>query len=443
MAPQNPLMRGAAARAAYAGKSFALLLSQNAVVAIAIATTHTWREPDLWFWLLPFRRFAMLPNLSAGTAALGFIFALAVGWMIARLSFRRATQLGYGYVLAALSIIPAVQLLPILLLTLLPDRHSDQEPVLVEKANVGHVLQGALAGIAIIVLAVLVSAVTFGAYGWGLFVGTPFFVGVTTAYLANRETLLDLDDTTKLVIWAAALGCVALIMFALEGLVCIVLVAPLGGAMAAIGGVVGRAIARRRYHRSKPMLSLALLPLVFALEALAPPATTIDTDQSIVIDAPAGAVWRTLISDEPIGAKPQLVAAAGLAYPIRGRLVGTGVGAERIGEFSTGNAVERVTVWEPRRRLSFRVISQPPMMEEMSPYRRVHAPHVNGYFDTGDTTFRLDRVSGTRTRLTVRASHLLRIDPAIYWAPMAQRAAHMNVQRVLESVKERSERRPR
>jgi uncharacterized membrane protein len=46
-----------------------------------------------------------------------------------------------------------------------------------------------LAGVAIIVLAVLISAVTFGAYGWGLFVMMPFLVGMSTGYLANRKQL--------------------------------------------------------------------------------------------------------------------------------------------------------------------------------------------------------------------------------------------------------------
>jgi len=48
----------------------------------------------------------------------------------------------------------------------------------------------------------------------------------------------------------------------------------------------------------------------------------------------------------------------------------------RLGEFSTGIARERVTEWRPSRKLAFVVESQPPMMEEMSPYRRVHAPHL-------------------------------------------------------------------
>ena len=58
--------------------------------------------------------------------------------------------------------------------------------------------------------------------------------------------------------------------------------------------------------------------------------------------------------------QPGLVGAAGLAYPLRGRLLSRGVGVIRLGEFSTGTARERVTEWVPGRRLGFAVLSQPP-----------------------------------------------------------------------------------
>jgi hypothetical protein len=296
------------------------------------------------------------------------------------------------------------------------------------------------AGIAIIVLAVLISAVTFGAYGWGLFVATPFLVGVTTAYLANRDAAMETGKTIGLVMAAAALGSLALIAFALEGLFCILLAAPLGAAVAAVGGALGRSFAMMGHRRGKPLLSVAILPAIFALEAALPPAITINTARSIVIDAAPAAVWAKLTDDAPIGPKPALISAAGLAYAISGHLDGHGVGAERIGRFSTGIAHERITEWVPDRRLSFTVITQPPMMEEMSPYRHVHAPHVSGYFETTETSFRLDTLPGGRTRLSVQATHLLRIDPVLYWEPMARWAIRQNVDRVLLSIEEESRR---
>lgn len=170
-----------------------------------------------------------------------------------------------------------------------------------------------------------------------------------------------------------------------------------------------------------------------------PSSVPINMEQTIDISAPQSAVWQAVVSADPIGARPALVADAGFSYPIRGRLLGAGVGAVRLGEFSTGVARERVTSWVPGRKLAFVVESQPPMMEEMSPYRRVHAPHLSGYFETSATAFDLEPLPGGRTRLTVRATHTLRIDPALYWEPMARWAISQNVRRVLRSIKGRAE----
>ena len=47
----------------------------------------------------------------------------------------------------------------------------------------------------------------------------------------------------------------------------------------------------------------------------------------------------------------------GLAYPLRARLVGAGVGAVRHCEFTTGAFVEPITVWDAPHRLAFDVIA--------------------------------------------------------------------------------------
>lgn len=426
--------------ARYALIAPALVFSQHVAVVLAFRAMGWRLVPDADFWLLPLRRLALIPDLPAWAAALVFALSLIVAWALATLSFRRARWSGRGYVVAALTIVPGAQLFAIVLLALLPrfEREAPVSPA--AGVNVAHVIQGVLAGIAIIVAAVLVSAVTFGAYGWGLFVMTPLLVGITTGYLANRDSLLPPGRTAGVVLSAAALGTVALVMFALEGLVCILLAAPLGALMAMIGGSIGRAVARAGHSRQKPLMCVALLPALFALEAAMPPAVPIESTASIDIAASPAAVWNVLTSDEAISSSPGLIGAAGLAFPTRGQLMGTGVGAVRIGMFSTGIARERVTEWSPGRRLAFVVLQQPPAMEEMSPYRRVHAPHVNGYFDTGLTCFSLVPLPGGGTRLTVSGSHMLRLDPALYWEPFARLAIGMNEQRVLEDIRSKAER---
>ena len=101
--------------------------------------------------------------------------------------------------------------------------------------------------------------------------------------------------------------------------------------------------------------------------------------------------------------------------------------------------MERITDWQEGKLLGFEVLIQPPAMTEMSPYTHVHAPHLNGYFETGETRFELSPLSVGRTRLTIMAAHRLRIDPVIYWEPIASWAAQNNTRRVLRDVKSKAE----
>lgn len=428
---------------------------------VLVALTY-WRHGirlvfDTEFWLLPLRRltefrtppayeFSGLPAYETGETGLIFFLCLIAAWALAAFSFRRAVRSGYGFSLAALAVVPGLQFLPVFILLLLPvwdasDREGEGSTANPDMPgfNSAHILQGVLAGVAIIVAAVLVSAVSFGAYGWGLFVLTPFTVGLTTAYLANRSIPIGGGRTIVLVLVAAALGCVALITMALEGLACLVLAAPLGALVAVIGAAIGMALASAGHRRGKPLLTVAFLPAVFMLEAAMPPSASITSQDSIVIAAPPAAVWQALTSDAPVAEPAGLVGRAGLAYALGSRIVAPGLGGERLGYFSTGIARERITEWVAGRRLAFSVTRQPPAMEEMSPYRRVHAPHVNGYFLTQTTRFDLTPTADGRTRLAISTAHVLRIDPVPYWEPLARWAIHRNSQRVLRDIARKAE----
>jgi hypothetical protein len=415
-----------------------LLLSQNLMVALCYRWQGVTFEADAWFWLLPLRRLAEMPGLTAPQAASVFVLGFIVAWLLAALSFRRATWSSRGWRLSAFAIFPALQLIVVAVLTMMPRFAKDSE-TRADALDLAQVLEGVLAGVAILVAAVLISAMTLGAYGWGLFVATPFVVGMTTGFIVNRRAPLSTARTMSHVLAAGALGGLALLMLALEGFMCILLVAPLGLGAAALGGAFGRSIAMLGHGGRKPLMSVAGLPMLFVLEASMPPATPIDTHESIDIAAPPGTVWQAITSEEPIGLSPGLPGVSGLAYPVRSRLVGEGVGATRLGVFSTGTAVERVTEWKPGRALAFTVLSQPAAMEEMSPYRRLHTPHVTGYVVTGDSRYMLTPLATGGTRLTFQAQTVLRIDPIAYWEPIARWAFHLNVRRVLESAKIQAE----
>jgi hypothetical protein len=65
--------------------------------------------------------------------------------------------------------------------------------------------------------------------------------------------------------------------------------------------------------------------------------------------------------------------------------------------------------------------------------------HVLGHFTTISTSFELQPLGRNRTRLTITDSHILRLDPALYWAPLARWVIGKNVSFVLQSIKHRAE----
>jgi len=64
----------------------------------------------------------------------------------------------------------------------------------------------------------------------------------------------------------------------------------------------------------------------------------------------------------------------------RGSVIdGSGPGAVRYCEFSTGPFVEPIQVWDEPRLLRFQVTENPAPMHEWSPYAKVLPKHLHGY----------------------------------------------------------------
>lgn len=431
-------------RVPYAPIAAAAVLSQHVAVALAYAAAGRQVPTDAEFWLVPLRTFARLGHSHPAVLAAALLLAILSSGAVATVSLWRARDAARGHVAALMALIPLVQIPAIVVLAVLPSVKSAArpQPATAQTGSAADIALGVVVGMGLCVFAVVVSALLFREYGYGLFVMAPLLMGLVTGYLANRRVVIAPDATTKLVLVSASLGGAMLIAFALEGLICLLMAAPLALLCAWIGGRTGREMAIHR-RGSPTAMSVAALPLVFLLEAMVPAQLQLASAESIVINATPSQVWKAVIANEDIGPAPALPFRLGLAYPIASELRGEGVGAERIGRFSTGVARERVTVWEPGRRLAFRVLSTPPVMHELSPWPTVHAPHTVGYFQTTWTTFDLAPLPQGRTRLTIRAAHTLRLDPAPYWEPLARLAIQANNRRVLAHYKARAEAAPR
>lgn len=433
---------GKIGRVPYLLWSAAAFLSQHLAVLIACQVLRRTPVMDWVFWVLPLRSLVAQTYVSDAVLFAALAYFLLVGWVLAVLAFRRAADANLSEALAAGAAAPVAQILVIPALAVMPPRPKDgsADAAAPDGRHYSASVLGVLAGIGVTLAAVAISTLVFRVYAYGLFVASPFMIGLATAYFANRKTDIGGGATARLVVVAMLLGGIALVLVALEGVFCIVLASPLAAGVALVGGLAGRGIAQTSKRPPRQMApAFALLPVIFALEHLFMPTTSFDTIQSIAINAPAEAVWRAVLRME-IDEPPSLPFRVGVAYPIRGEVIGEGVGAVRRGEFSTGTAIERVTEWVPNRKLAFAVETDIPAMRELSPYEHVHAPHVIGYFTTRTTSFELVPRPDGAIEVTLRSAHEIRLDPLLYWMPFARWMVAENNARVLAHIRRNAER---
>ena len=433
---------GELSRRAYAVLSAGAFFTQHLVVWFTFAIAARPLPTPWWFWLTPLRILAVnVRALPIWLVPVAMVLTVAIAWLLVALAFRRARRANFDPGIATLAVAPVLQIAVILWLSVAPPRPSPKLLPLPDdgpsKARL--VAQGVLAAAALSVAAVSLSALLLGLYGYGLFIASPFVIGLTTGYLGNRQGDIGFGRTQAAVFAGLWLGALALVGLAFEGVVCLVLASPLVAFMGFAGGEMGRVLARLPMRGRSTLTSFAVVPLLLAGEVILPPRASFENVQSVDVAATPAEVWDSVVHMGPIPDAPSVPFRWGLAYPMRGEIFGTGVGAIRRGVFSTGVAYERVTEWVPARKLSFIVLSDPPTMREMSPYARVHAPHAEGYFRTLDARFTITPLSDRKTRLTLATRHELDLEPVLYWMPIAEWATHANKVRVLGHFRDQAE----
>jgi hypothetical protein len=194
-----------------------------------------------------------------------------------------------------------------------------------------------------------------------------------------------------------------------EGIICLTLLFPLAVIMSLIGGAVGGVCARK--FGTTPLVCVALLPFVVSpIEAWIGPSRQIrEVKTSIAIRATPADVWRQIERVQPIRADEQRFSwsqSVGFPRPIEATLIGTGTGAVRHATFEGGVLfVEKVTVWEPERRLAFDIhadsVNIPPRTLDE------HVTIGGPYFDTLQGEYRIELLEDGRTLLHLSSRHRL------------------------------------
>lgn len=283
-------------------------------------------------------------------------------------------------------------------------------------------------------------------YGAGLFVGIPFMLGFFGALFYSIASVRTWGECASVGMAAIFLTASFLVVLAFEGIICIAMATPIAIVLALLGATAGWWVQLDWWSRHLGTVKLyamawVVAPLLLAGEARlsTTPETVAATTTCVVAAAPA-TVWRHVIAFSELPPPRERLFLLGIAYPVRARLYGTGVGAVRHCEFSTGPFVEPITVWEENRHLAFDVAQQPHPMREWSPYSNLSPAHLEGFFRSRRGEFRLTPLPGGQTLLEGTTWYEQDIWPAAYWRPWSDYLIHSIHQRVLQHIKAEAER---
>jgi hypothetical protein len=201
-----------------------------------------------------------------------------------------------------------------------------------------------------------------------------------------------------------ALSVAALAVFGIEGIICIVMAAPVLILFASVGGLVAGFV---RLRSARQVAALAALPLLVGpIEGrIGSPVDVRTVVSEITIAAPPSRVWREIVSVPPIAQEelpPALYTAIGFPRPVSATIDGAGVGAVRHARFEGGVLfLETVTDWKENELLSFSIAAQTDSIPATT--LDEHVTIGGPYFDVLQGTYRLEPLAANATKLVLES----------------------------------------
>lgn len=279
-------------------------------------------------------------------------------------------------------------------------------------------------------------------YVYGLFVWLPFVMGFITSSIYGYKNPASYKMLWNLSMLALGIFCLGMLTFAWEGVICLLMAAPIGIGFNSLGSLLGYRVIKSSMKKNIPTICILLLLSVPSLMSFENSVNYSEELRSVTtnvdINASPEVVWKNVIEFPKLEPPKELIFKTGIAYPISAEIDGQGVGAVRHCNFSTGSFVEPITVWDEPRLLKFSVKDQPEPMKELSFYD-IHPNHLHGYWISKEGQFKLTALPNGHTLLEGTTWYVNKIKPGFYWTMWSDYIVHKIHERVLEQIKENAE----
>jgi uncharacterized membrane protein YhaH (DUF805 family) len=244
----------------------------------------------VWNYLDPLERATQFYPLSSSEKkflAILLIPALPFIWIGITMTVKRLRDADQPLWLTLLFFVPIINMLFFGLLIVLPSQEAAPPANSLDKPGTRPVSpywptsRTGSAAAAVVITALLGVVATWvilrftGNYGMTLFISLPFVMGYLAVVIYNRNQQVDSGDVLGIVSLSLLLTCAGITAIAVEGVICLLMAAPLAWLLAIFGGFLAMLIhGRTQSQQATPSMfamMLASLPILLGVEHIAPP----------------------------------------------------------------------------------------------------------------------------------------------------------------------------
>tara|TARA_R110002020_G_C16175461_1_gene764376 strand:+ start:176 stop:1108 length:933 start_codon:yes stop_codon:yes gene_type:complete len=277
----------------------------------------------------------------------------------------------------------------------------------------------------------------FKEYGWTVFLIIPFLIGFLPPFIKGKLSEINKRDSYKLSFLTLGIVLIGLLIFAIEGMICIAMSLPLIALSVWLGSYLGfKANSGKWVNPKNTTIGLLIICLSsMSFDYVNEPKNLIPVKTKVIVNSNIENVWKNVVTFDKIDAPTEWIFKTGISYPTDATIKGTGIGAIRYCNFTTGSFVEPITTWNEPNLLQFDVNEQPIPMNEFNPFWDIHPSHLNGYFKSYKGQFKLTKIGENKTELEGTTWYKVDITPEIYWKTWSNFIIHRIHERVLNHIK--------
>lgn len=278
-------------------------------------------------------------------------------------------------------------------------------------------------------------------YGIVVFCLIPFMIGFLPTFLTSLFKPVTRNTSYKIGFLSLAIAILGMLVFAFEGMICITMAMPVIAILTFVGAYVAYLLQKDKVPNStNTIIILSTLSLAsMGFDVVSKTTKLYPVKTTIIVNAPIERVWNNVVTFSKIDEPTEWLFKTGIAYPTDATIKGSGVGAIRYCNFTTGSFVEPITTWNEPNLLQFDVTEHPIPMHELNPFGDPHPPHLDGYFRSEKGQFQLTKINEQQTQLEGTTWYRLDIAPQIYWKIWSNFIVHKIHRRVLNHIKQEAE----